>query len=183
MQGLVITPAQWAEQRWKNGRGVTHEIWRWRDPRSAHVDTAYDVRLSVARIDGPQDFSLFPGYERVLVPLDDSALTLGPADDATKHAPLTKHGVFAFSGDVAMATRGSGSTRDLNVMAHGPLVVAVGTSVTATGRLAIFALGAVTLRDDRGEAWELAAMDTWIDVDARATGSVTTSAPVVFARF
>lgn len=166
MQGVVIRPAAWSEQRWKNGRGVTHEIWRWGgDP--------FDLRLSVARIDGPQEFSRFPGYLRALIPLDDSALTLDGK-------PLVKHRVFSFSGDVAMSTAGSGSTRDLNVMsrvARGRAETEIGTTTTHRGNVAVFALEAVTLNE-----LPLGAMDTWIHLgDTEIT--LTASAPVVFVRF
>ncbi len=51
---MLITPAEWRSQPWKNGLGVTHEVWRDRDD--------YDVRVSVAEDVTPAPFSRFPGY-------------------------------------------------------------------------------------------------------------------------
>ncbi len=72
---ILVTRSEWTTQRWKNGAGVTHEIMRW--SRSAPVDDSYDVRISVAEIDGAQPFSSFPGYYRTLVVLEPVVLRRG----------------------------------------------------------------------------------------------------------
>lgn len=179
----LVNRDAWVAQPWKNGRGVTHEIWRWTDPKSAPAG-GFDLRLSVARIEGVQEFSAFPGYWRALVPLDDSDLTLGAG------LPLVKHQVFEFPGDVPMGTRGAGTTRDLNVMsrlARSRALVEISTSEThpdshIAHHLAVFALTRVSLRDGHRER-TLDALDTWIQVDDGGDATFTASEPVVWIRF
>lgn len=139
----------WSKQPWKNGRGVTHEIFRLTDPARARLGAGdYDLRLSVALIDGEQEFSLFPGYWRALVPLDDCALTLGAQ-------PLLKHHVFELSGDEPTGTKGVGKTRDLNVIsriarARAHVVISTSEIAPHAQHLAAVALTPVTVRDPRG---------------------------------
>ncbi len=188
MEGVVVKPSTWAKQPWKNGRGVTYEIWRWSDPTREDSAEGFDLRLSVARIDGEQEFSRFPGYFRALIPLDASDLSLGPT------MPLLQHHVLSFSGDAPMHTRGSGSTRDLNVMSHVARArahVAVGVAEPNVSlahdalvyrHRAVFALTAVTVRDASRREIALEATDTWIHLD-RDDARFTASAPVVWILF
>jgi environmental stress-induced protein Ves len=175
--GLVVKPATWAKQPWKNGRGVTHEVWRWADNAAGD---GFDLRLSVASIDGPQEFSLFPGYWRALVPLDESELTLAGS-------PLIKHRVVEFSGAEPVSAGGAGATRDLNVMscearrrAHVEI-----SRATAPGarHLAAFALTPATVRDAEGREQPLDPTDTWILLNPPAGAAFTASAPVVWILF
>ena len=57
---------------WRNGAGLTRELW---------VGGAGDVpawRLSLADLTTDAPFSLYPGYDRVFLPLDgDLLLTIG----------------------------------------------------------------------------------------------------------
>ena len=101
---------QVAALRWRNGGGVTRELWAW--PSAAD----WQVRISVADIaqDGP--FSAFPGVERWFAVLEGPGVelqfahgtrVLGPDD-----APLR------FDGAAAPGCRlRAGATRDLNLMA------------------------------------------------------------------
>lgn len=94
---------------WRNGGGVTRELWAW--PSAAH----WQVRISVADIaqDGP--FSAYPGVDRWFAVIEGAGValafahgtcTLGPDD-----APLP------FDGAAAPGCRlRAGPTRDLNLM-------------------------------------------------------------------
>ncbi|CAN5437405.1 hypothetical protein BH09MYX1_BH09MYX1_16060 [soil metagenome] len=181
MRPLIVSADAWSEQRWKNGRGLTHEIWRWTDPRSAISPNEFDLRLSVAVIDGPQAFSTFPGCWRSLVPLDVSELRLQP--DALT---LTKHRVVSFSGDAKVSAEGSGTTRDLNVMsreARGRALVTIADAYTHdAGHLAVFALTAVAF-DEGATSTVLDAHVSWISLDLPPGSTFTTTAPVVWIRF
>lgn len=96
--------------RWKNGLGSTTEIARW--PGDDGPDFTW--RVSVASVDCSGPFSLFPGYDRILIPLD-GGMTLDTEGVRTSIRPLSPH---AFPGDVL--TFGSPEAglpvRDLNIM-------------------------------------------------------------------
>jgi uncharacterized protein len=72
----VITPDQWREQPWKNGRGVTYEIARW-----PVGDGDFDVRASVAEVTMAGAFSTFPGHVRYSVLLAGGPIGLAIGDD------------------------------------------------------------------------------------------------------
>lgn len=94
---------------WKNGLGSTTEVARWPEGDGAE----FVWRLSVARVEGSGPFSRFPGYDRIIVPLD-GAMTLECEGGRTHISSLHAH---AFSGDaVTSGTPDGGSVRDLNVM-------------------------------------------------------------------
>ena len=142
---MLITQAAWQTQPWKNGRGITHEIWRYRAATSSAPLDGYDLRLSVAEIDGAQPFSIFAGYQRVLVPLRDTALAMQVAG---QRVPMVTHQVLAFSGDVEAATVGEGTAFDLNIIGrdfHAEIATAE-LQRAADRPLAIFALTLCTVR-------------------------------------
>jgi environmental stress-induced protein Ves len=56
---IEIPNSAWRAQPWKNGRGITHEIWRVPDG-----DGDYDLRVSLAEVTQSGLFSEFPGYRR-----------------------------------------------------------------------------------------------------------------------
>lgn len=101
---------QVAAMPWRNGGGVTRELWAWPSPDD------WQVRISVADIaqDGP--FSAFPGVDRWFAVLEGQGVALqfvqglqvlGPDD-----APLR------FDGAATPGCRlRAGATRDLNLMA------------------------------------------------------------------
>ena len=87
---------------WRNGAGVTRELWN-----------EQGVRVSVADLTEDAPFSQFPGVDRLFVPLrravtlvvDGRVVTVG-----RRHA-------LAFAGEAQVATRGlEAPTRALNVM-------------------------------------------------------------------
>lgn len=194
-EGLLIDPKDWSTQRWKNGGGITHEIWRWTDPKSGDLGPdAYDLRLSVAEIEGEGPFSPFPGYYRTLIALEDTALELGIA--GSESCAMTKHRAFDFPGDVSVATHGEGRATDLNVIsrlarrrAHVEVSTresALDSSIWPSTRmqhLAIFALSAVTLRQGRKKIRDLSIRQTWIHIDHGGDIELESDEPVVWIRF
>lgn len=95
---------------WKNGAGTTRELWARRDSAGAAL-----IRISIAEISGAQDFSAFPGIDRVILQLDGPPMTL--TIDGVSHplAPLTP---LPFAGEARVACRmdGPGHAHDLNLM-------------------------------------------------------------------
>lgn len=114
MTGSPATPApavlRAADLRavpWRNGGGTTREI------ASGGGD---GWRLSLADVERPGDFSLFPGAERVLTVVDGELLVLSV--DGREQA-LERHRPFRFPGDVpTAATLPTGPVRALNVIAR-----------------------------------------------------------------
>ncbi len=136
---IHLTPADYSRQPWKNGKGMTTELWR------LERDGQLLVRLSRASVveDGP--FSLFPGIERNLTVLTGPGFRLtGPGLDL-RCDPLIP---VAFPGDVqvtASETDGQQSD-DFNVMTARPLPrpevwIAQNDSLPQGGLLALYALG------------------------------------------
>jgi environmental stress-induced protein Ves len=136
---IHLTPADYTRQPWKNGKGLTTELWR------LERDGQLLVRLSRASVveDGP--FSLFPGIERNLTVLTGPGFRLtGPGLDL-RCDPLVP---VAFPGDVevtASETNGQPSD-DFNVMTARSLPlptvsVAQDDDLAPGGMLALYALG------------------------------------------
>ncbi len=134
-----LTPADYTRQPWKNGKGLTTELWR------LDRDGQLLVRLSRASVveDGP--FSLFPGIERNLTVLTGPGFRLtGPGLDL-RCDPLVP---VAFPGDVevmASETHGRPSD-DFNVMTARSLpkpavTVARNGHLPGGSLLALYALG------------------------------------------
>ncbi len=108
---IHLTPADYTHQPWKNGRGLTTELWR------HALDGKLLVRLSRAAVveDGP--FSLFPDVERNLTVLSGTGFRLtGPALDL-RCDPMVP---VAFPGDLQVVATETGSQRLLALYALGP---------------------------------------------------------------
>ena len=140
MQTIHLTPADYATQPWKNGRGTTIELWR------LEREGVLLARLSRASVveDGP--FSLFPGIERNLTVLTGRGFRLSGAGQDFRCDPLVP---VAFAGDISlMATETADMpSDDFNVMTARALprpevAVVQGVALPPGGRLAIYALGA-----------------------------------------
>jgi environmental stress-induced protein Ves len=188
---MIIARSDWKTQPWKNGRGITHEIWRYRAGAGATTSDDYDLRLSVAEIDGAQPFSLFPGYQRTLVPLQPTTLEFSIAG---QQVPMNLHHCLHFTGDAASATVGTGIAIDLNVIARKATVnvgsVESGRALiswpeTMSQSIAVFALGPCVLTGEMFDGagaikQELAEFDTFI---ALRGGVITSDALVVWVRF
>ncbi len=142
-----LSPADYTPQPWKNGRGITVEMWR------LEADGQLLARLSRASVveDGP--FSLFPGIERNLTVLSGPGFRLTGAGHDIRCEPLVP---VAFPGDVAlMATETGGQqSDDFNVMTARALprpqvLLAQNDRFPEGGLLALYALGPVLVNGRR----------------------------------
>lgn len=105
-----ITPAEWRSQPWKNGLGVTHEVWRDRDD--------YAVRVSVADDTTPAPFSRFPGFHRWSILLEPAPITLmidGVARELAQVGDVVDHDGEAVVESIALP---AGPTKLLSVLAR-----------------------------------------------------------------
>ena len=170
---IHLTPADYARQPWKNGRGTTTELWR------LERDGQLLARLSRASVveDGP--FSLFPGIERNLTVLSGPGFSLVGEGIDIRCDPLLP---VAFPGDVALAaadTNGQPS-EDFNVMTARQLprpdvAVVQHATLPAGGCLALHALGPALVNGRKIGPEDL----------ILTTGAVTVTSdqPVLAARF
>lgn len=140
-----LTSADYTRQPWKNGRGLTTELWR------REQDGHLLVRLSRAAVveDGP--FSIFPGIERNLTVLSGLGFRLTGGGLDLRCEPLVP---VAFPGDVALqATETHGMpSDDFNVMTARNLpkpevIVAQNDVLSAGGQLMLYALGPCQAND------------------------------------
>ena len=136
---IHLTPSDYTRQPWKNGKGMTTELWR------LERDGQLLVRLSRASVveDGP--FSLFPGIERNLTVLTGPGFRLTGPGLSLRCDPLVP---VAFPGDVEVTASETGGLQsdDFNVMTarHLPrptVAVAQNARLPAGGLLALYALG------------------------------------------
>ena len=131
---IRLTSADYTVQPWKNGKGVTTELWRMMQ------DDKLLVRLSRAVVaeDGP--FSVFPGLQRSLTVISGPGFRLKGAGLDLRCDPLKP---VAFSGAIeVLASETNGQTsEDLNLMTadHLPLpqVQVIGKGGLAAGGLLI----------------------------------------------
>ena len=101
------------EMPWANGLGTTREIAI--DPEPGAGGAPFRWRLSMADLAGPGPFSELAGVDRILVLLAGDGVVLHVAGRAP--APLGRHGLIAFPGDVATHLEmPPGPGRDLNLM-------------------------------------------------------------------
>ena len=105
---LATTPAT----PWKNGGGSTQEIACW--PPGAGMD-GFEWRVSLATVDRPGPFSVFPGIDRQIMLLDGDGLHLRGPGWAHRLEPRWQP--FAFAGDDAVdGAMLGGPSRDFNLM-------------------------------------------------------------------
>jgi len=85
---MIVRPEHWVAMPWKNGRGITHEVWKDADP--------FTVRVSVADVSEDGPFSTFEGIDRVIALLDGRGFELkGPMSRRLTDVG----GPFAFRGE------------------------------------------------------------------------------------
>lgn len=105
----VIRPAEYQAMPWKNGGGVTTEIW------ASPLSGVFDWRVSIATVKADGPFSTFNGYERHIMILTGGGMVLNIAGRGTYTLePLRP---FSFAGDARV--HGSllqGAVLDLNLM-------------------------------------------------------------------
>ena len=113
MAAHLIPAATYRRMPWKNGGGATVEIAI--APEGATVDN-FDWRISLARVDAPGPFSLFPGVDRTLAVIEGSALALHFGAERTVTVTPDSD-PLAFPADVPVfAEIPQGGITDLNVM-------------------------------------------------------------------
>jgi uncharacterized protein len=108
----VLRAADRVAAPWKNGGGITREVYAW-PPGAGLDDFHWRVSMAEVRADGP--FSVFPGVDRVLAVLNGrltlSVQGLGDLDLAAGAPPAV------FPGDAPTVCRVvEGPVLDLNVM-------------------------------------------------------------------
>ncbi|WP_052072241.1 HutD/Ves family protein [Sphingopyxis sp. MWB1] len=128
---LILRAGERSLQPWRNGGGVTQEIWV--DPPGAG-DGDFLWRASLATIDTPGNFSDWPGIERLLVPLtgvlelniEGETICLAPGDEGR-----------AFPGEAQVSGRPlDGRCSVLNIMTRrGRMLAKVPRSVSLAGQV------------------------------------------------
>ncbi len=104
-----LKPADYRVMPWKNGSGSTTEIAV--EPASGD---AFVWRVSMADLKQSGPFSLFPGIDRVITPIEGPAFRLlHGAFGSQEVTPLVP---YAFSGDWPTAAELKGPGRDYNLM-------------------------------------------------------------------
>ncbi|MBL8601565.1 MAG: HutD family protein [Myxococcales bacterium] len=161
------TPAELTVRPWRNGGGVTTELWV--SPEGADFDQ-FLWRVSIATVAASGPFSRFEGVDRVIVQLDGPPMTLEhPGGASHTLAPLRP---YAFAGELETAATVTGTARDLNLMlrrharrgtltVYGPEASATLTLDASEGEVLVWlARGAATLtladQSQHLEAGELA---------------------------
>ena len=100
----VIKPNEFRIVPWKNGRGETKEI-------AVDSATPFRWRLSRARLAESGPFSLFPGYDRKLMPLNGTRVRLEPESRS-----LAPGDVHAFPGELPVSATVLSPGEDLNLL-------------------------------------------------------------------
>ena len=111
----LIKKMDYKKSVWKNGQGTTEEIYI--NPETAiFPHEKFSFRLSTATIQGENEFSLFPGYQRILTVIDGLGLILN-------EKPLRLEEIFQFSGDEKIICKPfSSHTVDLGIIFNDKLV-------------------------------------------------------------
>ena len=110
---LQYLPAKnYERQPWKNGKGETREIAR-------DMDNSLRWRLSTAVLSEDGLFSIFSGYDRVLILLDGGPINLHAKQQSTIEASsdvlLQRFDIYQFSGDTETFMKISSPGHDLNI--------------------------------------------------------------------
>jgi uncharacterized protein len=92
----LLRAGDFGKSPWKNGAGVTHEIFRRAGP------TGLLWRLSIAEVKANGRFSEFPGLARILTVIAGAGLKLSASGRIFSALPLRPVG---FSGDLALNCR------------------------------------------------------------------------------
>lgn len=112
----IIAPSQFSLIPWKNGLGVTRELWRY------PAEENYWLRVSIADISADLPFSPFEGYDRSMLLLEGKGLDL--IHDCGLIQRLNRFGSVAhFSGDwKTTSSLLDGPVRDFNWIAKRDLI-------------------------------------------------------------
>ena len=106
-----IHASEFKEMPWRNGKGITTELYR----IPAEDPAQFNFRLSVARISQDAPFSIFPEIDRHMLILEGKGVML--IQDG-KHLKLTDDGqYYSFPGEAKIESRLlEGQVLDFNVM-------------------------------------------------------------------
>ncbi len=150
----IIRAAEFREQPWKNGGGTTIEIAAF--PPGSGLDS-FDWRISMARVERPSPFSLFPGVDRTIAVLEGAGLALHIKDRGIVRLNRASP-AYSFCGDLAVeSTLAAGPVLDLNVMSRRGCWRHSLFHVTAISAFRLVRLGFVTLALIRGAPARLGA--------------------------
>ena len=98
---------------WKNGGGVTRELFKLPHPREPE---RFLMRLSIATVAAPGPFSAFPGVDRILQVLEGEGMALG-REGAPEVVLRPTDAPFRFAGETPFVCRLlGGPVRDFNLM-------------------------------------------------------------------
>ncbi len=161
------TPADYRPMPWKNGGGTTTELAIY--PARAAVTEPFVWRFSLANLTASGPFSVFAGYDRLLLQTAGQPMRLDHGEQGSTE--LSPHAAHRFSGDWSTyGTLGSGPAQDLNLMvrrdvAHGSMELlnlaqgeARALEVTAAFTLLYLLQGQLTVRHPRPDVLEPGAM-------------------------
>lgn len=118
-----IPAASITPQAWRNGGGLTRELWVW-PPASSQLDWQLRITLAEVAQDGP--FSAFPGVQRHLVVVDGCGLSLrwsleGAWQDLVPgHLPVSFDGAQPPDCRLLRVKGQPARSTDLNLMLRGP---------------------------------------------------------------
>ena len=136
---MKIAPRDFLAMPWKNGQGVTHEI-----AREPAVGERFLWRLSLAEVPASGDFSLFPGYDRIIALVEGEGMEL-KFDEAPMKRLDRWFEPFGFRGEWHCRSRLlGGPCRDLNLMVD---------RSRAVGKAERLALETATIRRDVDDGW------------------------------
>ncbi|WP_063934886.1 HutD/Ves family protein [Archangium violaceum] len=114
-----LGPDDYRDMPWKNGGGVTRELWKLPHP----FDPArFLARVSIATVGASGPFSVFPGVDRTLMILEGAGVAL--TIDGTREVVLDQRlRPFEFPGEAGIQCRLlGGPVRDFNLMVDRALV-------------------------------------------------------------
>lgn len=103
-----FTREEFKQMPWKNGGGVTTELFRLPDPHSED----FLLRISIAKVASSGPFSTFVGIDRHLIILNGNGCILNGDKTLSTHSP-----VFSFPGEMKINCElVDGAFNDFNVM-------------------------------------------------------------------
>ncbi len=112
MEYRIIKPDEYRTMPWKNGKGMTTELF----VKNCSDSDKYIYRLSIAGVTENGQFSDFSGYDRKLIMLEGNGVRLKHSDGKSSSI-LTTSDIAEFSGDEEThAELVNGPIRDFNVM-------------------------------------------------------------------
>jgi environmental stress-induced protein Ves len=165
MTGRILRSSDYQRMPWKNGGGITTEIWKAVSPEGEML-----WRLSIADVatDGP--FSEFPGIDRWIMMIEGKGMEL-KVEGQDIHRVDDLFEPFAFSGDAKTECRLiAGPIRDFNLMVarrygHGDLRVSRLTSnetLPLAENVAALHVLSGELELESGTVHRLSTGDSWI---------------------